>query len=217
MSGNIYFCYQITVLIHKLRKEAIWLKELTCSLYHSKLYLPSFAIVKRISFTVFEALCVSFLENPPFEFSWQPSWNCCKRATKPSKNSSVFRTKNLFAAIIPVHSSSKVSLIKSCRPTSWFIKTASWIAKHRTWHSRRSWYGHWIHELYERRDNINCKKYDLVNKQIDTDCKQLNSKLCDLIYLLVAMIFCHIWRGVVNTYINQSDRAYYPNYFIHKV
>ena len=53
-----------------------------------------------------------------------------------------------------------------------------------------------IHELHERRGNINCKKYDLVNKQIDTDCRQRDSKLCDLIYLLVALIFCHIWCSI---------------------
>ena len=53
-----------------------------------------------------------------------------------------------------------------------------------------------IHELHERRGTINCKKYDLVNKQIDTDCRQRDSKLCDLIYLLVALIFCHIWRSI---------------------
>ena len=50
-------------------------------------------------------------------------------------------------------------------------------------------------ELYERRGNINCKKYDLVNKQIDTESKQLDLKLCDFIYLLDALIFCHIWRA----------------------
>ena len=32
-------------------------------------------------------------------------------------------------------------------------------------------------ELYERRGNINFKKRDLVNKQIDTDCWQLDSKI----------------------------------------
>ena len=75
MSGNIYFCYQITVLIHKLRKEAIWLKELTCSLYHSKLCLPSFTIVKRISFTVFEVLCLSFLDtNHSNSQHWVPKF-----------------------------------------------------------------------------------------------------------------------------------------------
>ena len=47
-------------------------------------------------------------------------------------------------------------------------------------------------DLYERRGNINCKKHDLVNKQIDTDCRQLDSNLSDLIYLLVALIFCDI-------------------------
>ena len=56
--------------------------------------------------------------------------------------------------------------------------------------------GHWIHELYERRGNLNCKRYAFVNKQIDTDCRQLNWKLCDLIYLLVASIFCHIRRSI---------------------
>ena len=49
---------------------------------------------------------------------------------------------------------------------------------------------------YEGRGNFNCKKYDLVTKQIDADCRQLDSKLCDLIYLLVALIFCHIWRSI---------------------
>ena len=48
----------------------------------------------------------------------------------------------------------------------------------------------------ERRGNINCKKHDLVNKQIDSDCRQLYSKLCDLIYLLVALIFCYIPRSI---------------------
>ena len=37
--------------------------------------------------------------------------------------------------------------------------------------------------------DINCKKHDLVNKQIDTDCRQLDCKLCDLIFLLAALIF----------------------------
>ena len=48
-----------------------------------------------------------------------------------------------------------------------------------------------MHELFE--------KHDLVNKQIDADCncKQLDSKLCDLIYLLVALIFCHIRRTII--------------------
>ena len=32
--------------------------------------------------------------------------------------------------------------------------------------------------------NINCKKHDLVNKQIDRDCKQFDSKFCDLIYFI---------------------------------
>ena len=32
---------------------------------------------------------------------------------------------------------------------------------------------HVIHIEY-RRGNISCKKYDLVNKQIDTDCRQLD-------------------------------------------
>ena len=45
--------------------------------------------------------------------------------------------------------------------------------------------------------NINCKRNDLVNKQIDTDCNQLDSKLCDLISLLVAFIFCHIRRTII--------------------
>ena len=49
----------------------------------------------------------------------------------------------------------------------------------------------------ERRGNINCKRYDLVSKKIDTDCRQLDSKLCDLIYLLVALIFCHVWRSIL--------------------
>ena len=44
---------------------------------------------------------------------------------------------------------------------------------------------------------INCKKYDLVNKQIDSDCAQRDSKLCALIHLLVALAFCHIWRSIV--------------------
>ena len=44
--------------------------------------------------------------------------------------------------------------------------------------------------------NINCKKHDLVNKQIDTDCKQFDGKLRDLIYLLVALIFCYICRSL---------------------
>ena len=44
---------------------------------------------------------------------------------------------------------------------------------------------------------INCKKYDLVNKQIDTDCAQRDSKLCALIHLLAALAFCHIWRSIV--------------------
>ena len=44
--------------------------------------------------------------------------------------------------------------------------------------------------------SIQCKKHNLANKQIDTDCGQLNGKLCDLIYLLVALIFCHIWRSI---------------------
>ena len=35
----------------------------------------------------------------------------------------------------------------------------------------------WLHKLYERRGNINCKKYDLVNKQIDTGSRQLDWKI----------------------------------------
>ena len=53
-----------------------------------------------------------------------------------------------------------------------------------------------IRKLYERRGDINCKKHELVNKQIDTDCRQLDCKLCDLINLLVALIFCHIRRSI---------------------
>ena len=37
-----------------------------------------------------------------------------------------------------------------------------------------------IHELCERKGDINYNKYDLVNKHIDTDCRQLDCKLCDL-------------------------------------
>ena len=48
-----------------------------------------------------------------------------------------------------------------------------------------------MNELYERSGNINCTKHDLVNKQIDTDGRQLDSKLCDLIYLLVSLILSH--------------------------
>ena len=36
--------------------------------------------------------------------------------------------------------------------------------------------------------SINCKKYDLANKQIGTDGRHLDSKFCDLIYLLAALI-----------------------------
>ena len=49
-----------------------------------------------------------------------------------------------------------------------------------------------------REELIYCKKYDLVNKQIDTDCRQLDCKLCDSIYLLVTLIFCHICRNEPN-------------------
>jgi len=52
-----------------------------------------------------------------FEFS--KTQTPCKRATKPSKNSSVFETKNLLSAIIGVQSPSKIALIKSCRFSSW--------------------------------------------------------------------------------------------------
>lgn len=40
------------------------------------------------------------------------------------------------------------------------------------------------------------KKNDSVNKQIDTNYKQLHSKECDLIHQLVALIFCHIRRSI---------------------
>ena len=73
--------------------------------------------------------------SPPSEFSWQHSPHCCKRATKPLKNASVFGTKNLLAAMIGLQSPSKnsvdqnivswvtrLTMIKSCRLTSWFIK-----------------------------------------------------------------------------------------------
>ena len=41
------------------------------------------------------------------------------------------------------------------------------------------------------------REYQLqVNKQIDTDCKQFDGKLRDLIYLLVALIFCYICRSL---------------------
>ena len=53
-----------------------------------------------------------------------------------------------------------------------------------------------FNELYERRVDVQCKKYDLVSKQIDTYYRQLNCKLCDLIYLLVALIFCLIRCGI---------------------
>ena len=42
-----------------------------------------------------------------------------------------------------------------------------------------------------------CKKYDLVNKEIDTDSRQVDRKLFDLIHLLVALIFCHIRRSIL--------------------
>ena len=76
------------------------------------------------------------------------------------------------------------------------LREASWITQHRTWHSRYTWYTHWIHELYERRGNINCKKHDLVNKQINTDCRQLDWTLFDSTYLLVALIFCQNRRSI---------------------
>ena len=41
-----------------------------------------------------------------------------------------------------------------------------------------------FHELYDRRGNINCKKYDLVNKEIDTNSRQLDRKLFYLIHLI---------------------------------
>ena len=41
-----------------------------------------------------------------------------------------------------------------------------------------------------------CKKYDLVNKEIDTDSRQHDQKLIDLIHLLVVLIFCHIRRSI---------------------
>ena len=59
--------------------------------------------------------------SPPSEFSWKHSLHCWKRATKPSKSSSVFGTKNLLTAVIGVQSPSKIALIESCRLTSWFI------------------------------------------------------------------------------------------------
>ena len=36
-----------------------------------------------------------------------------------------------------------------------------------------------------------CKTYDVVNKQADTDSRQLDWKWCSLIYILVALIFYH--------------------------
>ena len=132
------------------------------------------------------------IEKTISKLSGQRSPHCCKRATtKPSKNFTVFRMKNWLAAITCAQSPSKIPLIKGCCLTSWFITTVPWNAKHRTWHSRRTWCGNFIEELYERSGNINCKKHDLVNKQIDTDGRQLDSKLCDLIYLLVALILSH--------------------------
>ena len=41
-----------------------------------------------------------------------------------------------------------------------------------------------------------CKKYDLVNREIDNDSRQLDRKLFDLIHLLVVLIFCHIRRSI---------------------
>ena len=38
-------------------------------------------------------------------------------------------------------------------------------------------------ELYEKRGNINHRRYDLVKKQNDSDNRQPDSKLCDLIYI----------------------------------
>ena len=37
-----------------------------------------------------------------------------------------------------------------------------------------------------------------MNKEIDTDSRQLDRKLFDLIRLLVALIFCHIRRSIVS-------------------
>ena len=42
--------------------------------------------------------------------------------------------------------------------------------------------------MVNKRVNIKCKGFDLVNKRTDTDCRPLASKLCDLIYLLAALI-----------------------------
>ena len=47
-----------------------------------------------------------------------------------------------------------------------------------------------------------CKKCDLVNKEIDTDSRQVDRKLFDLIHLLVALIFCHIRRSI-KTYLTR--------------
>ena len=53
-----------------------------------------------------------------------------------------------------------------------------------------------------------------MNKKIDADCKQLDSKLCDLIYLLVALVFCHIWRSIKNdTY--KKVMSCLPQFLIH--
>ena len=135
--------------------------------------------------------------SPPSEFSWQHSLHCSKRATKPLKNASVFGTKNLLAAIIGLQSPSKIALIKSCRLTSWFIKFIR-LELHKL-----------ELDIRDARDTdtdfISCtieevisisRKYDLVNKQIDTGSRQLDWKLCDLIYLLVALIFCHFRRTI---------------------
>ena len=42
----------------------------------------------------------------------------------------------------------------------------------------------------------NCEEFDLVNKQTDANCCQLDCKLCKLFYFLVDLIFCHLRRSI---------------------
>ena len=52
-----------------------------------------------------------------------------------------------------------------------------------------------------------------MNKQIATGSRQRDWKLCDLIYLLVGLIFCHIRRSIMSSassflaFMEKTDRS----------
>ena len=55
--------------------------------------------------------------------------------------------------------------------------------------------------MHNKRSDINCKEFDLVNKQTDANCCQLDCKLCNLFYFLADLIFCHVRRSIAEPWL----------------